>query len=70
MDTAHIIEELENGLNNVNRAIAALQGNRAKRGRPAGKTNGPKRHMTAAQRKRIGVAMKKKWAERKKKAAE
>jgi hypothetical protein len=40
-------------------------------GRPAGfgRANGRKRHLSAAARKRIGEAMKKRWAERKKKAA-
>ena len=50
-------------------AIEALQGSRRKHGKPVGKTDGRKRHMSAAARKRIGEAMKKRWAERKKKAA-
>jgi hypothetical protein len=76
MDTANIIEELENQLSNINRAITALRGNdgHGKRGLSkanasthGGPTNGRRRHLSAAARKRIGEAMKKRWAERKKK---
>ena len=67
MDTATIIAELEAERDRLNQAIAALQ--RRQGGRPAGKPDGRKRHLSAAARKRIGAAMKKRWAERKKKQA-
>jgi hypothetical protein len=70
LDTQSIIAELEAERDRLNSAIAALQGGQPGRGRPAGKTtNGRKRHLSAAARRRIGEAMKKRWAERKKKAA-
>jgi hypothetical protein len=74
-DTQSIIEELESQRDSITRAIAALRGTGGPRrpGRPkrdaSAPTNGRKRHMSAAARKRIGEAMKKRWAERKKKAA-
>jgi hypothetical protein len=69
LDTHSIIAELEAERDRLNTAISALQGRHGKRGRPAGKTDGRKRHLSAAARKRIGEAMKKRWAERKRKAA-
>lgn len=69
MDRQSIIAELEAERDRLTSAIEALQDSRGKRGRPAGTTNGRKRHLSAAARKRIGEAMKKRWAERKKKAA-
>jgi hypothetical protein len=75
MDKASIIEELESQLSNINQAITALRGKdrHGRRGRPkvstdGGPSNGRRRHLSAAARKRIGEAMKKRWAERKKKA--
>jgi hypothetical protein len=69
LDTQSIIAELEAGRDRLNAAIEALQGTRGKRSKPAGKTDGRRRQLSAAARKRIGEAMKKRWAERKKKAA-
>ena len=69
MDRQSIIAELEAQRDRLNAAIEALQGRRDKRSTPAGKPDGRKRPMTAARRKRIGDAMKKRWAERKKKAS-
>jgi hypothetical protein len=70
MDTAHIIQELENRLNNITQAIKALQGNRGAHAQKKTASDGRKvrRRLTTAQRKKIGEAMKKKWAERKKNA--
>ncbi len=69
MDTAAIIAELEAERDRLDSAIAALQGNRNKPARTAtGKPDGRTRHMSAAARRKIGQAMKKRWAERKKKA--
>jgi hypothetical protein len=70
MDTQSIIAELEAERGRLNSAIAALQSSQGKRGRTAsGRPDGHKRHLSAAARRRIGLAMKKRWAERKKKAA-
>jgi hypothetical protein len=71
MDTATIIAELEAERDRLNQAIAALEGSQSRRGRPSysKRTDGWKRHLSAAARRKIGEAMKKRWAERKKKAA-
>lgn len=69
MDTAAIIGELEAERDRLNSAIDALQGSTSGRGRgraEAKRTNGRKRHLSAAARKRISDAMKKRWAARKK----
>jgi hypothetical protein len=66
MDTQGIITALEAERDRLDQALTALNGMR--RGRPAG-TNGRKRHLSAAARKRISNAMKKKWAARKRAAA-
>ncbi len=67
MDTAAIIAELEAERDRLNRAIAALQVSGGGRGRTTAKhANGGKRHLSAAARKRISEAMKKRWAARKK----
>ena len=70
MDTATIIAELEAERDRLDSAIAALQGNHGSRIRTAsGRPDGRKRRLSAAARRKIGEAMKKRWAERKKKAA-
>jgi hypothetical protein len=69
LDTQAILVALENKLENINRAIAALRGRKAKH-RSQQPSHGNKgRHVSAAARKRISAAMKKRWAERKKKDA-
>jgi hypothetical protein len=72
VDTAAIIAELEAERDRFNSAIAALQGSTSSRGRgriaAATFINSRKRHLSAAARKRISDAMKKKWAERKRAA--
>ncbi len=65
MDIAAIVAELENERDQIDRAIAALHGSATK------KKPGPKpgrRVMSADARRRIGLAMKKRWAARKKAA--
>jgi exonuclease VII small subunit len=69
LDTQSIIAELESERDNLDRAIAALRGNRIALRKSSSKGDGRKRHLSAAARKRIGEAMKKRWAERKKKSA-
>ncbi|HEY6308048.1 MAG TPA: hypothetical protein VI488_16480 [Candidatus Angelobacter sp.] len=63
MNAEHIITELEQQRDRITAAIEALSrsgmsGHGAGRGR---------RHLSAASRKKIGDAMRKTWAERKKK---
>jgi len=60
MDIAQIIEQLEAERNAIDNAIKALRGSRSTRRRG-------KRKMSAAARKLISLAQKKRWAERKKK---
>jgi hypothetical protein len=73
MDIQNILGDLKKERERIDRAIAALEGLRGRRrGRPAGsKAQGqgkhPRRHMSAAARKRISEMMKQRWAERKKK---
>jgi hypothetical protein len=71
MDTATIIMELEAERDRLDSAIAALQGirsvSRTLSGRPDGRRR--KRTLSAEARRKIGQAMKKRWAERKKRAA-
>ncbi|HEY2390216.1 MAG TPA: hypothetical protein VGK22_03510 [Candidatus Angelobacter sp.] len=71
MDTQSIIAELEAERDRLNSAIAALRGRPIRTLTLSGKPDGRrrKRTLSAAARKKIGEAMKKRWAERKKKAA-
>lgn len=73
MDIQNILNDLKRERSRLDQAIAALEGGTGprKRGRPAGsgkKSSGPRRHMSAAARKRISEMMKKRWAERKRKS--
>lgn len=70
MDTAQIIAILEEQKDVIDTAIAALRGTGKTRGRKPGAHPGPKtrRHLSAAAKKRISDAMKKRWAVRKKQA--
>jgi hypothetical protein len=71
LDTASIIAELTAQRDRLDNAIAALRGSqktiRTVSGKPDGRRR--KRTLSAEARKRIGQAMKKRWAERKKKQA-
>jgi len=71
LDTQSIIAELEAERDRLNSAIAALRGRQATGLTLSGKPDGRrrKRTLSAAARKRIGEAMRKRWAERKRKAA-
>jgi hypothetical protein len=69
VDRESIIAELEAERNRLDSAIAALQGARAKHVTVSGKPDGRRRTLTPAARRKIGLAMKKRWAERKKAAA-
>jgi len=70
MDAAQIIAILEEQRDLVDTAIAALRGSGRSRGRKPGSQSGlkTKRHLSAAAKKRISDAMKKRWAAKKKQA--
>ncbi len=72
MDIQNILNDLKRERERLDRAIAALEGpgGGRRRGRPAGSVSAPRprRHMSAAARKRISEMMKQRWAERKRKA--
>jgi hypothetical protein len=67
LDTQSIIAELEAERDRLDNAIAALQGNKARTA--TSRPDGRRRRLSAAARRKIGLAMKKRWAERKKKEA-
>ncbi len=69
MQVSRILAELRSERERIDKAIAALTAlestpTAASKGRQPGR----KRHMSAAARKRISEMMKKRWAERKKRA--
>jgi len=72
MDIQNILNDLRRERERLDKAIAALEGGAPRRrGRPAGSASSksrPRRHMSAAARKRISEMMKQRWAERKKKS--
>jgi hypothetical protein len=73
MDIQNILGDLKRERERIDRAISALEGlgSGRRRGRPAGSKNAatrPRRHMSAAARKRISEMMKQRWAERKRRA--
>ena len=78
MDVQKIVAELEREKDRIGRAIAALvesasssittwTGGRARKTAAPRKTKGRRGGITPAGRKRLSEAMKKRWAERKKK---
>jgi hypothetical protein len=71
-----VVAELKAERDQINSAIAAIEGlttGRRRAGRPPGSTNAPKkrgrRRMSAAARKRISQIQKKRWAAWRKKRA-
>lgn len=74
MDIQNILGDLRKQREQIDQAIAALEGlgtGVRRRGRPAGSTSSagrPRRHMSASARKRISEMMKQRWAERKRKS--
>jgi hypothetical protein len=66
LDTTRIIDDLKAQRERLDRAIAALQGGSTRRrGRPRSspaKVFQPKRRMSAAAKKKISEANKKRWA--------
>jgi hypothetical protein len=77
MDIQNILGDLKKERAKIDQAISALEGLGAaaprRRGRPVGSgkkssAGRPRRHMSAAARKRISEMMKQRWAERKRKA--
>ena len=77
MDTQRIVSELKAERNRLDKAIAALDGASATRPSVAQKASfmdgarasRKRHHLTAAGRKRLSVLMKKRWAEKRKKAS-
>ena len=78
MDIQKIVSELEREKNRIGRAIAALvesasssltnlQGGRVRKTAVPGKKTKPRGGLTPEGRKRLSEAMKKRWAERRKK---
>ena len=67
MDTESIIAELEAEREHLTQAIDALRGSHLGRGRGNRTTTGQRR-LSAAARRKISEAMKKRWAARKKAA--
>jgi hypothetical protein len=70
MDTATIIAELESERDRLNCAIAALCGNRIAFRKSSGKPDGRKRPHSAATRRKLSRATKKRWAEWRKKRSD
>ena len=66
MNTESIVQELEAARDRLSQAIAALQGSKDRDWKAGKSTNGRKRHLSAAARKRISEGMKQRWAARKK----
>jgi hypothetical protein len=64
LDIAKILAELNHERDGIEQAIRALQGSSTTNARAKGRKRGT-RVMSAEARARIGAAMKKSWAERK-----
>ena len=69
LDTKTIIAELEAERDRLSAAIAALRGNRITFRKSSGKRDGRKRPHSAATRKKLSLATKRRWAEWRKKQA-
>ena len=69
MDIASIIAELEAERDRLDSAIAVLRGNRITFRKSSGKPDGRKRPLSAAARRKISQATKKRWAEWRKRKA-
>jgi hypothetical protein len=65
MNTDAIVKELEKKRDRISHAISLLQGNAKENGERRGRR---RRKLSAAARKRISDAMKKRWAAKKKAA--
>jgi len=74
MDIQNILGDLKRERERLDKAIAVLEGigvGARRRGRPVGSVSAktrPRRHMSAAARKRISEMMKQRWAERKRRS--
>lgn len=66
MDSQQLIGELTNERSRIDNAIAALRGNVRTMNRTNAVGTGKRRHLSAAAKRTISLAMKKRWAERKK----
>jgi len=70
MERATIVAELEAERDRLDSAIAALTGSRITFTKPSGMSDGRKRPLSAAARRKISQATKKRWAEWRKKKKE
>ena len=68
MNVSAIVVQLREERDRLDQAIRAPEGI-AGGSSPARRGRKPRRHMSADARRRIGLAMKKRWAERKRRAA-
>jgi hypothetical protein len=69
MNLDAVLEALRNERDRLSRAIEALEGVGKRRGRPAGAKGKRKHHLTPEGRRRLSEAMRKRWAERRRRAA-
>jgi len=76
LDTQRIVSELKAERNRLDKAITALDGANTTRAvagnansRKAAQAPRKRHHLTAAGRKRLSILMKKRWAEKRKKAS-
>ena len=76
MDTQRIVSELKAERNRLDKAIAALDGANTTgalaslaHSRKAAQAPRKRHHLTAAGRKRLSMLMKKRWAEKRRKAS-
>jgi len=69
MNLDAIVQALRNERDRLTQAIEALEGARSRRGRPAGAKGKRKHHLTPEGRRRLSEAMRKRWAERRRRAA-
>jgi hypothetical protein len=65
MDIQSIIADLQEERDRLQQAIDALAGTTGSTSNGVRRGGKPRRHMSADARRRIGLAMKKRWAERK-----
>ena len=69
MDRKGIIEQLRAELDSLTKALEALEGTITRRLGRASRNGARRNHLTAEGRRRISHMMKKRWAERRRKAA-
>ena len=68
MDTHHILQQLRAERDRLTKALEALEGRVVGRGSRTGRAR-RQHHLTPAGRRKLSLMMKRRWAERRKKAA-